>query len=98
MGSVRAYDKNINDWVVISTSDASSTSVRSEKLLPEGVSTTNVEEVLMNMKDDIDLLKSNVSWLAKHGGGGSGGGTGGGGGMGGGSVSAEIFVDGLPTG
>ena len=95
MGSVRAYDKNINDWVVISTSDASSTSVRSEKLLPEGVSTTNVEEVLMNMKDDIDLLKSNVSWLAKHGGGGSGGGTGGGGG---GSVSAEIFVDGLPTG
>ena len=92
MGSVRVYDKNINDWVVISTSDASSTSVRSEKLLPEGVSTTNVEEVLMNMKDDIDLLKSNVSWLAKHGGGGSGGGTGGG------SVSAEIFVDGLPTG
>ena len=52
MGSVRAYDKNINDWVVISTSDASSTSVRSEKLLPEGVSTTNVEEVLINMKDD----------------------------------------------
>jgi hypothetical protein len=52
----------------------------------------------MNMKDDIDLLKSNVSWLAKHGGGGSGGGTGGGGGIGGGSVSAEIFVDGLPTG
>lgn len=93
MGSVRAYDKNINDWVVISTSDASSTSVRSEKLLPEGVSTTNVEEVLINMKDDIDLLKSNVSWLAKHGGGGSGGGTGGGG-----SVSAEIFVEGLPTG
>lgn len=95
MGSVRAYDKNINDWVVISTSDASSTSVRSEKLLPEGVSTSNVEEVLMNMKDDINLLKSNVSWLAKHGGGGSGGGTGGGGG---GSVTAEIFVDGLPTG
>ena len=93
MGSVRVYDKNINDWVVVSTSDASSTSVRSEKLLPEGVSTTNVEEVLINMKDDIDLLKSNVSWLAKHGGGGSGGGTGGGG-----SVSAEIFVEGLPTG
>lgn len=92
MGSVRVYDDNIKDWVVVNTSDASSTSVRSEKLLPEGVSTSNVEEVLMNMKDDINLLKSNVSWLAKHGGGGSGGGSGGS------FLSAEIMVNGLPTG
>lgn len=92
MGTVRIYDENIKDWVVVNTSDASSTSVRSEKLLPEGVSTSNVEEVLMNMKDDINLLKSNVSWLAKHGGGGSGGGSGGS------FLSAEIMVNGLPTG
>lgn len=92
MGTVRIYDENIKDWVVVNTSDASSTSVRSEKLLPEGVSTSNVEEVLMNMKDDISLLKSNVSWLAKHGGGGSGGGSGGS------FLSAEIMVNDLPTG
>jgi hypothetical protein len=93
MGSVRVYDNKIKDWVVVNTSDASSISVRSEKLLPEGVETTNIEDVLVTMKDNIDTLKSNVSWLAKHGGGGSGGGSGGGG-----YLSAELFINNSPTG
>ena len=92
MGSVRVYDNKIKDWVVVNTSDASSISVRSEKLLPEGIETTNIEDVLVTMKDNIDTLKSNVSWLAKHGGGGSGGGSGGG------YLSAELFVNNYPTG
>lgn len=92
MGAVRVYDKDLKQWIVVSTSDANATSVRSEKLLPEGTEVTNVEQVLMDMRDEIDTMKGNISWLALHGGGGSGGGTGGG------SVSAEVMVNGLPTG
>lgn len=92
MGTIRKYDEESKQWKVISTSDASTISVRSEKLLPEGTEETNVEQVLMNIQDDLELIKGNIAWLALHGGGGSGGGTGGG------TVDATIVVNGYPTG
>lgn len=92
MGTIRKYDEESKQWKVISTSDASTISVRSEKLLPEGTEETNVEQVLMNIQDDLELIKGNIAWLALHGGGGSGGG------IGGGTVDATIVVNGYPTG
>ena len=91
MGIIRKYNKESKQWEVVSTSEASTISVRSEKLLPEGQSQTNVEEVLLGMKDDISTMKGNISWLALHGGGGSGG-------SGGTGVTGEILVNGYTTG
>lgn len=91
MSITRKYNDDSGQWEVISTSSASTVSVRSEKLLPESKKETNVEEVLQRFSDDITTLKGNVSWLAEHGGGGSGTG-------GGGMISGEIKVNGYATG
>lgn len=91
MGIIRKYNEVEKRWEVVSTSEASTVSVRSEKLLPEGQIETNVEQVLIDMKDDISLMKGNISWLALHGGGGSGGGSGG-------TVTGDVLVNGYKTG
>lgn len=92
MGTLKKYNEKTGIWEVISTSDASVIGVRSEKLLPEGIEKTNIEEVLINMQDSINTLEGNVSWLATYGG---GGGSGGGGVSG---ISGSITVNGYNSG
>lgn len=95
MSAVKKYNPKTKEWEVIATSNASQISVRSESLLEKNQKETNVESVLQRFNQDINTLKSNVSWLAEHGGGGSGSGGGGGGG---GFVEAEIKVNSQSTG
>lgn len=73
MGTLKKFNGETQQWEIISTSDASVIGVRSEKLVPDGLEKTNIEEVLIRMQDSIDTLEGNVSWLATYGGGGSGG-------------------------
>lgn len=89
MGTFKKFNRETQQWEVLSTSDASVIGIRSEKLLPDGVSETNVEEVLMRMKDSIDTLKGNVSWLATYGGSGGGSGS---------ALTGAITVNDQPTG
>ena len=91
MGTIRKFNKETNKWEVIATSDANTTSVRSEQLLPPGKTETNVEQVLIDMNDKMTTMEGNINWLALHGGGGSGG-------SGGGNASAEITVNGKKDG
>ena len=91
MGIIRKYNTKSKEWEIVSASNASAISVRSEDLLDKGQVETNVESVLQKLKGDISTLQGNVSWLAEHGGGGSGGG-------GGTTTDAEIKVNGQDTG
>lgn len=82
------------EWVILSSSKATGIATTNPKLLDEGNSVESVDEVLEKHQDDIDLLKHNVSWLAKHG----GGGTGSGGGSSVTEATCEITVNDLETG
>lgn len=55
--------------------DASMINTKASSLLEENTTSIDVEKVLVNNKNDIEILKKNVSWLALHGGGGSGSGS-----------------------
>ena len=77
MGTLRKFNTSTNTWEAIATSDANAIKVTAPELLPEGYVSTNVENVLQSMHEDIKTLKGNVSWLAKYGGGGTGGSGGG---------------------
>lgn len=77
---------NKGEWTVLSSNKATGIATTNPKLLDEGSTVESVDEVLEKHQDDIDLLKHNVSWLAKHGGGGSGG-------SGGGSDVTEATCD-----
>lgn len=83
------------EWTILTSNKATGIATTNPKLLDEGSTVESVDEVLEKHQDDIDLLKHNVSWLAKHGGGGSGTG-------GGGSdvteATCEITVNDLETG
>lgn len=93
MGTVKKFNKNTQKWEAVSTSDANAIKVQASELIPEGLTHTNVENVLQTMHEDIQTLKGNVSWLAMYGGGGSGGG----GGVGG-SSEGNITVNEQHTG
>lgn len=89
MAFIKKYNPNTDKWEIISSTNAAGIYTKDESLQEIG---NNVDEVLHNLKEDVDYLKRNVSWLAKYGGGGSGSG----GGMGGG-VESSIIVNGHPT-
>lgn len=79
MASLKVYNKETQQWEVVSTTDASLVGSRSETLaeyLNKESDDTNVQEVLEKIVSDVKLAKGNISWLALHGGGGSGGGGG----------------------
>lgn len=79
MASVKVFNKETNQWEVVSTTDASLVGSRSEILanyLEKESDDTNVQEVLEKLVADTKKAKGNISWLALHGGGGSGGGGG----------------------
>lgn len=89
MAFIKKYNPKTDKWEIISSTNAAGIYTKDESLLEIG---NNVDAVLHNLKEDVDYLKRNVSWLAKYGGGGSGGSGGTGGG-----VEASIIVNGNPT-
>lgn len=92
MGNIKARD-NDGKYKVVASSEATGITVRDPSLQLKEEGGTTVEEVLLNQKEDINKLKGNVSWLAKHGGGGAGGGGGTGTGPIVSQATAKIFVN-----
>lgn len=76
MSVFRTYNPKTQRWEPIANADAS-TIVSGNPILT-GDGTKSIEDILLRDRGDIELLKKNVSWLAKHGGGGGGYGPGGG--------------------
>lgn len=74
MGSIKHYNRTTKIWDIIASGNASGISTTNPALLEPGEIIASVDRVLSRLNDKIELLKQNVSWLAKHGGGGSGGG------------------------
>ena len=89
MAFIKKYNPSTDKWEIISSTNAAGIYTKDKSLLEIG---NNVDTVLHNLKEDVDYLKRNVSWLAKYGGGGSGGSGGSAGG-----VEASIIVNGNPT-
>lgn len=88
MPELKVYNETTKQWESANTPTASQVPVTHTKFTTEGK--TNVEQVLESMSSDMDTMKGNIAWLAKHGGGGSGGG--------GSQVNASILVNGYNTG
>lgn len=96
MSNIKKQNSNGN-WDVLASGRATGIAVVNPKLLEEGESINSVDEVLERHQDAIDKLQHNVSWLAKHGGGGSGG-SGGGSGSDVTEATCDITVNDQPTG
>ncbi len=85
MATVRRYNPLEDRWENIASDDASGIYTDNPILTEdESGNKKSVEDILIKDREDIELLKKNVSWLALHGGGGSG--------SGGGSVRATITI------
>ena len=78
MSNIKKQNSN-GEWDVLASGKATGIAVTNPKLLQEGEVIDSVDGVLEKHQDSIDKLQHNVSWLAKHVGGGSGGSGGGGG-------------------
>lgn len=85
MSNIKKQNSN-GKWDVLASGKATGIAVTNPKLLQEGETIDSVDGVLEKHQDAIDKLQHNVSWLAKHGGGGSGG-------SGGGSDVTEATCD-----
>lgn len=72
MGNIKKQNNN-GEWEVIASNKATAISITNSKLLDENEDINNVDTILERHQDAIEKLQHNVSWLAKHGGGGSGG-------------------------
>lgn len=75
MGNIKKQNSNGN-WDVLASGKATGIAVTNPKLIDKGETVESVNSVLEKHQEEIDKLKHNVSWLAKHGGGGSGSGGG----------------------
>lgn len=71
MGTIRKYDINLGKWIIVGGSEAQNITITDTSILDD-IKENNLESILKKYKTDIDLLKSNVAWLAKYGGGGGG--------------------------
>ena len=83
MPTVRKYDQNasgseLEKWKSVGSTEANQILTRDPSLTgkTDGAE-DNIENVLLRDREDIELLKKNVAWLALHGGGGYGPGGGG---------------------
>lgn len=88
MPELKIYNETTGQWESANTPTASQVTVTNKKFISEGQS--SVEQVLESMSSDMDTIKGNIAWLAKHGGGGSGGG--------GSQITANILVNGYNSG
>ena len=69
MSVFRKYNETTKRWEPVASADATTIFSSNPKITPTE-ETTSVEDILVRDRSDIELLKKNVSWLAKHGGGG----------------------------
>jgi hypothetical protein len=53
MAVVKIYDKEQNKWVAVGTNEAIGVMTSNPELLKSGQSETNVEDILVDMKDKI---------------------------------------------
>lgn len=72
MSNIKKQNSN-GEWDILASGKATGIAVTNPKLLQEGEVIDSIDGVLEKHQDAIDKLQHNVSWLAKHGGGGSGG-------------------------
>lgn len=93
MGNIKVRNKN-GEWTVVASNKASGMSVDDPSLI--NGDKTSVQDALVNHEERVSKLERNVSWLAKHGGGGSG--SGGSGGPDITEATCSIFANDLATG
>jgi len=67
MAVVKIYDKEQNKWVAVGTNEAIGIMTSNPELLKNGQSETNVEDVLINMKDELTEVKNNLTYMATQG-------------------------------
>ena len=67
MAVVKIYDKVANKWVVVGTNEAVGVMTSNPELLKNGETETNVEDVLINMKDELTEVKNNLTYMATQG-------------------------------
>jgi hypothetical protein len=67
MAVVKIYDKELNKWVAVGTNEAIGVMTSNPELLKTGQSETNVEDVLINMKDELTEVKNNLTYMATQG-------------------------------
>ena len=78
MANIKKYNPETQSWETWASSSATGVYSVNPELLPEDEQAITVEDALVRDREDIELMKKNISWLALHGGGGPGGGGGGG--------------------
>lgn len=76
MANIKKYNPETEQWETWASNSASGVYSVNPELLSENEQAITVEEALIRDREDIELMKKNISWLALHGGGGSGGGGG----------------------
>lgn len=85
MGTIKYFDRDKKEWRPFASDKANQIFTNSEDLVnfvnsnnsskdQADVTTTDVENVMKKVVDNLHTLNGNVSWLSLHGGGGSGGG------------------------
>jgi hypothetical protein len=67
MAVVKIYDKVANKWVAVGTNEAVGVMTSNPELLKNGETETNVEDVLINMKDELTEVKNNLTYMATQG-------------------------------
>lgn len=77
MAIVRKYNKTTKKWEPVASSDATGI-YTNNPILADNKGTISIEDSLVKDRQDIEILKKNVSWLARHGGSGGWGNGGGG--------------------
>lgn len=74
MANLKKYNTEAERWEIFASDSASVVHSEHPALLQENETSVTVEDALIRDREDIELVKKNISWLALHGGGGSGGG------------------------
>lgn len=74
MANIKLQNEKTGTWDVVASGNASGIGTTNPALLEPGEIIASVDQAMSRMNSKIELLKQNVSWLAKHGGGGGGGG------------------------
>ena len=67
MAAVKIYDKVQNKWVAVGTNEAIGVMTSNPELLKSGQSETNVEDILVDMKDKITEVQNNLTYMATQG-------------------------------
>ena len=88
MSTLKRYNDKTQQWEPINQAPATGVYTDNPLLTENSDEIISVEDVLLKNKQDINLLRKNVSWLALHGG---GGGAGGGGIIGDNNATIQLF-------